>query len=553
VTGDLIKFRRGAAEEWSTANPMLAAGEPGFETDTGLHKIGTGAATWDDLPYIFDEPALEAWYANHPPGITPGGLVTNVKDSRFGATGDGTTDDTAALQAAINETTDGGVVFLPAGVYLVRAATPAILTGRRGVTLAGAGATASTIRVAPDSAATRVLDLSRVSDVAVRDLGFEAGANTAVLSAVYAAGLRAQRNLWVRSCRFADFMPGLTVSTSAAVYTWTSDGVHVVDSEFSGCGRAITIDQPEGPAEVRGNRITATGESVMATGIYARRSSGFSTGHVVIRDNNVSGALNDPSGVGAEGHAIAVFRCQDVRVVDNRCEGSWRGILVSNQSFGALVQGNTCVANRDAGIRCEPEISVRDTTAGNAGVSRGVAVIGNVSRHNRGVGAPSGANSGIGITVSYAAGSVVSSNVVHDNGGDGIHCDSDRVTIVGNTVYNNWTAYTSEPSNGRRGGIRIYVGTNCTVIGNHCFDNQATQTQQYGLSMSTAGVTHVVHGNTFLGNGTGEIFGADKIVTGFFGVTQVTRRPDPGTATLVNAPTVLNNLVQSLRELGLIT
>jgi hypothetical protein len=62
-----------------------------------------------------------------------------------------------------------------------------------------------------------------------------------------------------------------------------------------------------------------------------------------------------------------------------------------------------------------------------------------------------------------------------------------------------------------------------------------------------------VHGNNFAGNAAGEVFGADRIVDGFFGAAPVTRRPDPGTANALNAPTVLNNLVQSLRELGLVT
>jgi parallel beta-helix repeat protein len=549
---DLIQLRRGTAAEWSAADPVLAAGEPGFETDSGLHKIGTGDRAWSALPYFLDEPGLETWYAEHPPSITPGGLVINVKDSRFGATGDGSTDDTGAIQQALDEAEDGGVVFFPPGTYLVGSAAASILTGSDGVTLAGAGATASTIRVAPGSAASRVLNLSRASDSGVRDLGFEAAGNTAVLSAVYSSVLHGQQNIWVRRCRFADFMPGRTTTTYAAVYTWTSNGVHVLDSDFSGCGRAITLDQPDGPCEVSGNRISADG-TVMATGVLVRRSSGTSTGAVVVSGNTISGAMNDPGGVGAEGHGIAVYRCQDVRVADNHSSGNGRGVLVSNQSFGALVQGNTCVDNHDAGIRVEPEITAQDISVGANGVDRGITIIGNTCRDNRAIGTPTGANSGIGIAVSYAAGSTVAGNIVRNNTGDGIVCDSSRVSIVGNVISNNWTAYTSDPTNGRRGGIRIYAGTGCSVVANHCFDNQAAKTQQYGLSLSAPGGSHLVHGNNFAGNAAGEVFGADRIAEGFFGATPVTRRPDPGTANALNAPTVLNNLVQSLRELGLVT
>jgi hypothetical protein len=46
-----IKFRRDTASAWTQANPTLAQGEPGFEHDTGLLKIGDGATPWVNLDY----------------------------------------------------------------------------------------------------------------------------------------------------------------------------------------------------------------------------------------------------------------------------------------------------------------------------------------------------------------------------------------------------------------------------------------------------------------------------------------------------------------------
>jgi hypothetical protein len=46
-----IQLRRDTAAAWTAANPVLAAGEPGIETDTGRMKIGNGAAAWALLPY----------------------------------------------------------------------------------------------------------------------------------------------------------------------------------------------------------------------------------------------------------------------------------------------------------------------------------------------------------------------------------------------------------------------------------------------------------------------------------------------------------------------
>lgn len=47
-----LQVRRGTAANWTSANPTLAAGEFGLETDTGKLKIGTGSTAWSSLPYV---------------------------------------------------------------------------------------------------------------------------------------------------------------------------------------------------------------------------------------------------------------------------------------------------------------------------------------------------------------------------------------------------------------------------------------------------------------------------------------------------------------------
>jgi hypothetical protein len=46
-----IKLRRDTAANWAEANPILAAGEPGLELDTGKVKYGNGTSTWTSLDY----------------------------------------------------------------------------------------------------------------------------------------------------------------------------------------------------------------------------------------------------------------------------------------------------------------------------------------------------------------------------------------------------------------------------------------------------------------------------------------------------------------------
>jgi hypothetical protein len=47
-----MQQRRGTAAQWTAANPVLAAGEIGFETDTNQFKMGDGSNTWSALSYF---------------------------------------------------------------------------------------------------------------------------------------------------------------------------------------------------------------------------------------------------------------------------------------------------------------------------------------------------------------------------------------------------------------------------------------------------------------------------------------------------------------------
>jgi hypothetical protein len=56
---DIIQLRRDTAANWTTADPTLADGEMGLETDTGKIKIGDGATAWSSLVYRFESSAVK--------------------------------------------------------------------------------------------------------------------------------------------------------------------------------------------------------------------------------------------------------------------------------------------------------------------------------------------------------------------------------------------------------------------------------------------------------------------------------------------------------------
>ena len=51
---DIIQIRRDTAANWTSANPTLAQGELGLETDTSKIKAGDGSTAWTSLGYLIN-------------------------------------------------------------------------------------------------------------------------------------------------------------------------------------------------------------------------------------------------------------------------------------------------------------------------------------------------------------------------------------------------------------------------------------------------------------------------------------------------------------------
>ena len=54
----LIEVRRDTAANWTSANPILANGEPGYETDTKKLNYGDGSTAWASLAYFAGSPTF---------------------------------------------------------------------------------------------------------------------------------------------------------------------------------------------------------------------------------------------------------------------------------------------------------------------------------------------------------------------------------------------------------------------------------------------------------------------------------------------------------------
>lgn len=79
----LFQFRRGTAAVWAASNPVLSAGEPGVELDTGVFKLGDGATPWAALTKFLRKSDADVAYA---PKADPT-FVFAARAGNFTATG----------------------------------------------------------------------------------------------------------------------------------------------------------------------------------------------------------------------------------------------------------------------------------------------------------------------------------------------------------------------------------------------------------------------------------------------------------------------------------
>ena len=74
-----VQLRRGTLAQWTNANPVLLAGEAGYETDTGILRIGDGTTAFLSLPVAsLNQSAIETALAGR--SVSAGGLATGGGD-----------------------------------------------------------------------------------------------------------------------------------------------------------------------------------------------------------------------------------------------------------------------------------------------------------------------------------------------------------------------------------------------------------------------------------------------------------------------------------------
>lgn len=381
--------------------------------------------------------------------------VTNVRV--YGATGNGVTDDTAAIASAITAAGVGGLLYFPPGTFLISSA----LTPLAGQTWMGAGRKISYLSVAGVSVAAAIT--ISVDAVIIQDLGILGndgkGAISGTTSAIgiYASGAT---NLLIDRC-YCDNKN-----------KW---GILIQDSSDKGYIQNCLLD---GTA-------------------YANTIEVNTSTHVTVYGNIILG-----SHVGTNANEIELYNCSDVLVIGNTLTNSnYAGI----QSFGAIeprIIGNSITHCKygvylywydlDTSVLTDKAVVMGNyiDTMTNVGIllqlgSTHCTVTDNIVTNC--------SQAGI---ASYAPYCTIQNNICRANPfGIYLGDTGDHNAVISNVCENSqYHGIDVEPSY-------------CVLAYNRCTDTRAggAKTQQYGIQTETTAHYTIIQGNQCDGNSVGTI------------------------------------------------
>jgi hypothetical protein len=307
LPGDLLAAAASAAA--SAASAALSASLVGAPADTAVAAIvgNPASATRVSLDSMF---------------------VTGVFPEKYGAVGDGVTDDTTALASALAA---GTVVLLdPAKTYLASVVSiPAGVTlrsknGGKATLKAKAGITAAFVRVEGSNSGL----INVIVDGNVANQTSTAAVGVWVNYAAGTVSGMTVRNNEIKNL-FGDGMRVLGAHSDVTI-----EGNYIHDGNGQGITVQVTAPAVVNRLVIRGNRVRQVALTSAGCGIQVLSSPTVQFTNLTVHDNNVSD-------LGATGIPIEINWAQKFSITNNIVTGvGTRGISMGNL-FDGVVSGNT--------------------------------------------------------------------------------------------------------------------------------------------------------------------------------------------------------------------
>lgn len=410
----------------------------------------------------------------------------------YGAKGDGSTDDTTAINNAIAAAAPGSVVFLPRGTYR----TTSKINLASNITLRGEG-DASVIKV--DHTDIGVEALGTIGSLANLASDATLGTRTVVLQAGAGAGYASGDLVWIQSEAITATVPRAEIASVESVATDTLT-VHnlLLDTYATASTAKHAKVTPKQNIVLRDFAIyNTTYASSPTTDTEALLRFQYAIG---VKVTNVTAYQNNASGIGViDSRDVAIVGCAIHDLRDDSANGIFGyGIIVGGASRNIAVTGNVLRHMRHAFTTstttygCPRAITITGNTVSDT-ISQGIdthepgqniAISGNTIIGCNGAGVYVRAldvsvtgnniygceNAGVSVQATSAR-TVISNNIIRriarDAGsfGNGIFCATGTVVITGNTI-----------SECERDGIRIGDGTageftDLVIAENYCISN----------------------------------------------------------------------------------
>lgn len=286
--------------------------------------------------------------------------ISTINVKNFGAVGDGSNDDTAGIQLALDaaNTAGGGIVFIPAGTYKIT--NTLLVYSDTHVYGAGRGATILTSPVSSYAGKSvegaqvyATLAMAAVNRASVRNLTVDHSAGASANGIVIIAG-NAGAGTRSNDCVIDGCEVIFSSSSGHAYCIWNlkSDGSKILNNYVEGGFTAYTWtagNPQEGIESYGGEDVLISGNTVngvQQNGIYVVSDSTVGTvQNICVVDNSVESS--------GRGVTLVIGNCNGIQVKNNHIKTAWDiGIsLTANATStvdGVHISGNTITDVGDA-------------------------------------------------------------------------------------------------------------------------------------------------------------------------------------------------------------